>query len=162
MVVAFILGIAVGRALEKRTSPLIVSPAQNPDLAGIEKLHQLDERITLLNDPKALQQEWTDDAVRMEPDGPVNVGKAAIYASDLRSLAEAPGSAIVSYKPDIRDVQVIDGDCAVEWGLFDAEFRESASKPVEAVHGKVLRVLHRESKGDWKFSRVMVVWNQNH
>jgi len=27
------------------------------------------------------------------------------------------------------------------------------------MHGKLLRVLHRESSGDWKFARVMVTWN---
>ena len=34
-------------------------------LAGIEKLHKLDERVTLTNDPKALQEVWTNDAVRL-------------------------------------------------------------------------------------------------
>lgn len=146
------------KALQARFLLPIVSAHQDAALAGIEKLHRLDERITLLNDPKALQQEWTNDAVRLEPDSPVDVGKAAIYASDVRSLAEAPGAAIVSYKPEVRDVRVVN-DWAFEWGLFDAGFRESANKPVEAVHGKLLRVLHREPDGEWKFARVMVVWN---
>lgn len=136
----------------------VVPAAQGADLAGIEKLHQLDQQVTLLNDPKALQEEWTNDAVRLEPDSPVDVGKAAIYASDVRSMTEAPGSAIIGYKPDIRDVRVVN-DWAFEWGVFEAGFRESASKPVETMHGKLLRVLHRESSGDWKFARVMVTWN---
>jgi hypothetical protein len=46
-----------------------------------------------------------------------------------------------------------------EWGLFDAGFREAANNPVEQVHGKLLRILHREQDGEWKFSRVMVVWS---
>ena len=100
-------------------------------------------------------REWTDDAVRLGPDSPVDVGKAAIYAGDLGCLAEAPGSAIVGFKPDIRDVRVVDEDWAVEWGPFDAEFRESAGRPLQTIHGKVWRILHRESRGDWKFSRVI-------
>jgi ketosteroid isomerase-like protein len=58
--------------------------------------------------------------------------------------------------PDTRDVQVM-GDWAVEWGVFDAGFRSSANAIVNTVRGKVLRVLHRERSGEWKFSRVMVV-----
>jgi ketosteroid isomerase-like protein len=158
VILAFSFGMGTERALKLSFSLPVASANQNVALAGIEKLHRLDERVTLLNDPKALQQEWTDDAVRLEPDGPVDVGKAAIYAADVRSFAEAPGSEIVSYRPDIRDVRVVD-DWAFEWGLFDAGFREAANKPIEEVHGKLLRVLHREHDGEWKFSRVMVVWS---
>src|SRR5215831_2518615 len=47
---------------------------------------------------------------------PMDVGKQAIYASGVRSRADAPGYTITSYKPDIRDVRVVD-DWAFEWGL---------------------------------------------
>jgi ketosteroid isomerase-like protein len=161
VILAFVLVMGTERVLDPGFSLPVASATQKPALAGIEKLHRLDERVTLLNDPKALQQEWTDDAVRLEPDVPVDIGKAAIYASDVHSFADAPGSEIVSYKADIRDVRVVD-DWAFEWGLFDAGFREAANKPVEKVHGKVLRVLHREQDGEWKFSRVMVVWSTKH
>jgi len=158
VILAFGLGMGTERDLKLTFSLPVASGSQHLALAGIEKLHRLDERITLLDDPKALQQEWTDDAVRLEPEGPVDVGKAAIYASDARSFANAPGSEIVSYKSDTRDVRVVD-DWTFEWGLFDAGFREAANKPVEEVHGKLLRVLQREQDGEWKFSRVMVVWS---
>lgn len=121
---SFALGILAGRVLnaEGASSHIVFAAKQNNDMAGIEKLHQLDQRVTLLNDPKALQEEWTNDAVRLEPDGPADVGKAAIYAADVRFMNEGPGSAIVSYKPDIRDVQV-SGDWAFEWGYFAAGCR---------------------------------------
>jgi len=73
----------------------------------------------------------------------------------LRSRADAPGYTITSYKHDIQDVRIVD-DLAFEWGLFDAAARPSADKPVVPIHGEVLRILHRESNGDWKFSRVAV------
>jgi ketosteroid isomerase-like protein len=159
VIVSFGLGILAGRGLiAEGASAHIVSVKQNNDRAGIEKLHHLDQRVTLLNDPKALQEEWANDAVRLEPDGLADVGKAAIYAADVRFMKEGHGSAIVSYKPDIRDVQVSD-DWAFEWGYFDAGFREATAKPVTQVQGKLLRVLHRESNGDWKFARVMVTFN---
>lgn len=146
----------------------VASPTESPayagvdnkvDIAGIEELHQLDVRVTLLNDPKALQQEWSRNAVRLMQDGPVDVGKAAIYASDIHSMAAEPGSTIVSYKPDIRDVRIA-GEWAFEWGYFDAEFRDGADKPTSWMHGRLLRVLHREDRR-WKFARVMVAWNAN-
>ena len=128
---AFLFGVGVDRALSHR-GPLSVAIArdQTAAMAGIERLHKLDERVTLLNDPKALQAEWTDDAVRLEPDAPVDIGKAAIYASDVRSFADSPGSAMVSYKPDIRDVQVA-GEWAFEWGLFTAKYRPTRVNPLK-------------------------------
>jgi ketosteroid isomerase-like protein len=159
VIVAFLLGVGVERAFYVHEASSATSGKNQADLAGIERLHKLDERVTLLNDPKALQAEWTEDAVRLAADGPVDVGKAAIYASDVRSFA-VPGFAIVSYKPEIRNVQVA-GDWAFEWGLFDAGYRPSAGKPVAEAHGKVLRVLHREGSGEWKFARVAVLMNSN-
>ena len=152
VLLAFVFGIAIDRVVQRRT----LSLARDSALAGIEKLHQLDERVTLLHDPKALQEVWTDDAVRLVNGAPVDVGKQAIYASDVRSLADAPGYTITSYKTDIRDVRVVDDDWAFEWGLVEAASRQSADKPVVPIHGKSLRILHRESNGDWKFSRIMV------
>lgn len=128
----------------------------NAGLSGIEELHKLDVRVTLMNNAKALQQEWADGAVRILQDGPVDVGKQAIYASDVRSIAQ-PGEAIVSYKPDIRDIQVA-GDWAFEWGYFDAGLREGKGGLISSMHGKMLRVLRREN-GQWKFFRIMVMWN---
>lgn len=40
------------------------------DLAGIEKFHQRDIAATLLRDPVALTDLWTDDAVRLGPGRP--------------------------------------------------------------------------------------------
>jgi ketosteroid isomerase-like protein len=127
---------------------------RNAAMIGINKLHDLDVKVTLLNSAKALSQEWTEDAVRLSPDGPPDVGKSAIFATDERSIASAPGSAIVSYHPEIRDVQVA-GDWAFEWGVFEGGYREAVNRPVETIHGKVLRVLRREPNGEWKFARVM-------
>jgi ketosteroid isomerase-like protein len=156
VLLAFFLGIAVEKAFLKRSPSPASSLDQNAALAGIEKLHQLDQRVTLLNDPKALQELWTNDAVRLAPDSPVDIGKPAIYATDTRTWANAPGFSIVSYKPDLQDVRVVN-DWAFEWGLFDAGYRLSADKPVFPLRGKLLRIIHRESNGDWKFARVMVV-----
>lgn len=87
---------------------------------------------------------------------PADVGKAAIYASDVHSFASSPGFQFVNYAPDIRDVRVV-GDWAFEWGLFQAEYRPSAGQPSKQMHGKLLRVLHREANGEWKFARISAI-----
>lgn len=51
VIAAFVFGVAAGYALDN-------SRKQKQDLTGIDHLHKLDERVTLLNDPKALQNEW--------------------------------------------------------------------------------------------------------
>src|SRR5438874_5016683 len=55
--------------------------AQAQDNAGIEKFHQRDIAATLSRDPVALTDLWTDDAVRLGPGRPAEVGKRAIRES---------------------------------------------------------------------------------
>jgi hypothetical protein len=140
----FLLGAFADRLIGRHSVAPIFA-AESPDRAAIERLHQLDERVTLLYDPKALQAEWTDDAVRLEPNSPVDVGKAAIYASDVRSIAQAPGSAIVRYHANICDVQIVH-DWAFEWGLFAADYRPGAGKPVEPL--RVLLAVRATASGN--------------
>src|SRR5438046_10747193 len=47
------------------------------DMAGIEKLRQQDIAATLSRGPVALTDLWTDDAVRLSPGQPAEVGKQA-------------------------------------------------------------------------------------
>ncbi|GLQ88768.1 hypothetical protein GCM10007898_23380 [Dyella flagellata] len=163
----FVAGMLAGHLLDSFTHAMLPTASSmdntdangNADLSGIDELHKLDVRVTLMNSAKALQQEWADGAVRILQDARVDVGKPAIYASDVQSIAAEPGSAIVSYEPDIRDVRVA-GDWAFEWGYFDAGFRQGKDKPISSMHGKLLRVLRREN-GQWKFFRVMVMWKED-
>jgi hypothetical protein len=155
VLLASVFGIAIDRVVQRRT----LSLDRDSALAGIEKLHQLDERVTLTNDPKALQEVWTNDAVRLGNGAPVDVGKQAIYATDVRNHADRPGYTITSYKPDIRDLRVVADEWAFEWGVFVAAAHPSADKPVVPIHGKMLRILHRESNGDWKLSRI---WSEGY
>jgi ketosteroid isomerase-like protein len=129
--------------------------ASASDRSGIEELHRLDLAATVPGDTAALAALWTEGAVRINPGGRVDVGKAAIRAADERQQARSPRGAVLSYTPEIKDLQIA-GDWAFEWGEFGASFRESPESPVQAVRGKVLRVLQRQPDGAWKFARVMV------
>jgi uncharacterized protein (TIGR02246 family) len=134
------------------------APAQpnNTDLRAIEKLHQQDVDATLKHDPQALADLFTEDAVLLEPGAPAVIGKPAILAENKKDSAEHPNTKIVSYKPDIKDLQVVDG-WAFEWDLFEGSYKESEKAEVKSFRGKGLRILKKQPDGSWKFARVM--WN---
>src|SRR5215469_9267360 len=87
VLLAFLLGILTEKLVKKRPPLPTAPPDQTAALAGIEKLHELDKRVTILNDPKALQQLWTDDAVRLAADGPPDI---AIHGKVLRMVRREP------------------------------------------------------------------------
>jgi uncharacterized protein (TIGR02246 family) len=126
------------------------------DTQGIQKLHQRDIDATLSGDPQALADLFAEDAVLLEPGSAAVIGKAAILAGNKKEQAEHPGAKIMSYKPDIRDIQIAEG-WAYEWGYFDSSFRESEKSELKSFRGKALRILRRQPDGSWKFARVM--WN---
>jgi ketosteroid isomerase-like protein len=124
--------------------------------AGIVLLHQTDERATLTGSADALAQLWTSDAVRMEPGGPAEVGRAAITAEDKKEEAHRrKGAAVLAYEPRICDVEVV-GDRAIEWGYFRYVYRMRAGGTRRVFVGKLLRILKRQSDGSWKFSHVIL------
>src|SRR6185436_2101108 len=71
------------------------------DLAGIEKFHQRDIAATLSRDPVALTDLFTDDAVRLSPGRPAEVGKRAIRESNERWFS-LPGVKVQSYVPETK------------------------------------------------------------
>jgi ketosteroid isomerase-like protein len=156
---AFLFSVFGNFGINVRASALLAEQqSQAADMAGIEELHRKDVAATLALDPKLLADLWTEDAVRLEPGGPAEVGLAAIHANDVKDITGHPGSKMLSYQPDIKDVQIV-GDCAYEWDNFDASYKETADSKVETFHAKALRVLRKQPDGSWKFARVM--WNLN-
>ena len=123
------------------------------DLAAIEKLHQQEIAATLSRDPVALTDLWTDDAVRLSPGQPVEVGKPAIRESSERWSARQ-GVQILSHVPDIRDLTVLDG-WAVEWGYVTRSFVESPGGEAKQIRDTVLAVLKKLPDGRWKYFRRM-------
>jgi hypothetical protein len=75
------------------------------DRVAIEKLHQQDIDATLSDKADELAKLWDRDAVRLGQGAAAEVGQAVIYADDQRWEAKNTGRTL-SYKPDIKDVQV--------------------------------------------------------
>ena len=126
---------------------------RDADLAAIEKVHQQDIAATLSRDAVALTDLWTDDAVRLGPGPPAQVGKQAIRKANERWSAR-PGVKVLSYVPEIKDLTILDG-WAVEWRHFTGSFVESPGGEPTQVRGTVLMVLKKLPDGSWKCFRGM-------
>jgi ketosteroid isomerase-like protein len=132
------------------------SADKQQDRIAIEWLHQQDVEATLSDDADQLAKLWDEDAVRLQANSPAEVRKAAIYSNDKRWQANLHGGRTLSYKPDLKELQIVDG-WAFEWGIFEVVYRESEHGKEATLHGKVLRSLKRQTDGSWKFARVMAV-----
>jgi uncharacterized protein (TIGR02246 family) len=132
--------------------------AHAQDLAAIEKLRRQDIAATLSRDIAALTDLWTDDAVRLQQDGPDDIGKEAIRATNERQKAATPDLRVVSYVPEDKEVTVTDG-WAFVWGYFTGSYVESPGGAVKRVRGKRLLILKKQPDGSWKCARGMVVVN---
>src|SRR6266705_2164100 len=102
------------------------------DMAGIEKFHQRDIAATLSRDPVALTDLWTDDAVRLGPGRPAEIGKRVIRESNERWSA-LPGVKVLSYVPETKDLTIRKG-WAVEWGYITGSYVESPGGEVKQIH----------------------------
>ncbi len=155
------LGVGIGLGLTALAGQVVQGPAASAgsdrsgaaDLAAIEKLHQQDIAATLSRDPVALTDLWTDDAIRLGPGQPAEVGKPAIRAGNERGLAR-PGVKVLTYVPEPKDLTILDG-LAVEWGYFTGSYVESPGGEAKQIRGSRLSVLKKLPDGSWKYFRGM-------
>jgi ketosteroid isomerase-like protein len=119
------------------------------DVAGIEKLRQQDIAATLSLDHVALTELWTDDAVRLGPVPPAEVGKQAIRESNERQTANK-GFKVLSYVPENKEMIFLDGGWEVEWRPYTFSFITSPGGAPVHVRGMVLGVAKKLPDGTWK------------
>ncbi len=119
------------------------------DVAGIEKLHQQDIAASLAADPVALTEMWTDDAVRIGPVPPAEVGKQAIREGNERMTANKELK-VLSYVPEYQEMIFLDGGWEIEWRPYTASFVTSPGGPPVHLRGRVLGVHKKLPDGTWK------------
>ena len=122
---------------------------RDADVAGIEKLYQQDIAATLAQDPVALTELWTDDAVRIGPVPPAEVGKQAIRERNERLTANK-GLKVLSYVPENKEMTILDGGWEVEWRPYTVSFVTSPGGPPLHLRGRVLGVHKKMPDGSWK------------
>jgi ketosteroid isomerase-like protein len=121
------------------------------DVAGIEKLRQQDIDATLSIDLDALSELWTDDAVRLGPVPPADVGKQAIRESNVRQMAnKGKGFKVLTYVPEYKEMIFLDGGWEIEWRPFTFSFTTSGGGAPVHVRGMVLGVAKKMPDGTWK------------
>jgi hypothetical protein len=153
--IAFLAGLGIGFFSGRTGRETSLSRDTHAvDLAGIDKLHQEDIRVTLLQDPKGLVDIWTEDAVRFIPGSSPDVGKQAIQATNEKGRAEYPGFKVLSYVPKYKNIQ-IEGGLACEWGEHNAQYELSPGAPPASLNVKGFDVLRRQSDASWKFAVVI-------
>jgi ketosteroid isomerase-like protein len=127
------------------------SSSEQSDRSGIAQLHRQDIEATLSDKADELAKLWDEEAVRIQPGRPAEVGKTEIYANDKRWEAKPDRPKTLCYKSEIKDVRIA-GNWAFEWGYIS--YRDSSNP--KSMRGKVLRVIKRQPDGSWKFARVIV------
>ena len=91
--IAFLAGLSIGFFARRTGQEQLPSRDRHAaDLAAIDKLHQEDIRVTLLQDPKGLVDIFTEDAVRFIPGSPPDLGKQAIQAKNEKGAPSTPDS----------------------------------------------------------------------
>ncbi len=128
------------------------------DLAAIEKLRQQDIAATFSRDPVALTAYYTDDAVRLGPVPPAEVGKQVIFESNQRLTANKDFK-VLSYVPEYKELIFLDGGWAVEWRPFTGSFITSPGGAPVHARGMVLIVYKKLPDGSWKCFRVAGIFN---
>jgi len=125
------------------------------DKAGIQKAYEQDITATLALDPAALMDGWTEDAVRLGPDLPAEVGKETLRKY-YEGMAAIPGLKVLSYVPINHISPMLDG-WVVGWRYFSLSYVASVGGEEQKLKGQVLFVLKRLPDGSWKGFRVMGV-----
>ena len=128
------------------------SHSAQPDRAGIERLHQQDKDATLSDKADELEKLWDVDGVRIQAGRPAEIGKSLIYANDKHWEGSSGRENTLCYDLEIQDLQIA-GDWAFEWGY--GSYKISKDGKTLIGHGKVMRVMKRQTDGSWKFARVM-------
>ena len=117
------------------------------------RVRQQDIAATISRDPVALTDYWTDDAVRLGPGPPAQVGKQAIRESNERWSAR-PGVKVLTYVPEIKDLTILNG-WAVEWRDVTGSYVERSGGEPKQIRGTVLGVYKKLPDGSWKAFRAM-------
>jgi ketosteroid isomerase-like protein len=95
---------------------------------------------------------YTDDAVRLGPVPPAEVGKQVIFESNQRLTANKDFK-VLSYVPEYKELIFLDGGWAVEWRPFTGSFITSPGGAPVHARGMGLIVYKKLPDGNWKCFR---------
>ena len=123
------------------------------DVAAIKAMAAAYGQAATAGDVTAVSDQYTDDAVRLEPNAPMLVGKEAIRAGWQKWLDQ-----YLHEEVDVaEDVRVV-GDLAFARGTYTAKATPKVSGgAVINDKGKWVSIYRRQSGGSWKIA--VDIWN---
>lgn len=140
------------------TSTACQQPAQEvgrlseDDVAAIRDFLEVHRGQALAGDWEADAVLYTEDAVRLPPNGPPIRGRAAIQA------AMAQVDTVLDFTFNTVEIDGR-GDLAYVWNSYSVtSVPEGAVEPTTAT-GKAILILRKQPDGSWLFHRV--IWNSN-
>jgi uncharacterized protein (TIGR02246 family) len=128
------------------------------DREKIERLHEKDMNASKAGDFETLRSLMTDDAVIMPPGGDFVRGGAALDASLSRMKEAMSQIEVLEYVEEFEEVMIL-GNYAAEWGIIRGAEQPKDGGEVELSSYKVMRILQKQSNGEWKVHRS--IWNEN-
>ena len=148
-----LLAVACGPAPEpvmEEASSEAAASTEEADVAAIRASAEEFDRTNNTEDLEGLMATYADDAVRMPPNEPAWVGKAAIRAGFQADFEEND----VQVENQVEEVQV-SGDWAFARGTYAVTITPSeGGEPVED-NGKWMAIFQRQADGSWKDVRDM-------
>jgi uncharacterized protein (TIGR02246 family) len=143
-VLAAILIVAAGCA------PKADAPA---DVAAIKAMAVAWGQAETAGDAAALTEQFADGAIRLPPNGPIQVGQEAIHSA-LRAYFDQYSAEAVDVVEDVRVV----GDLAFARGTYvDKSTPKVPGAAIVHDKGKWLTAYRRQAGGSWKV--VVDIWN---
>ena len=124
------------------------------DLAAIEALHQRDIRASLAGDYRALRSLMSDEAVVLPPGQARQSGKADLDNAFRKMAGAVADYEVLRYEQKWDEVRVF-GDFAYEWGAITGASRKRATQEVQEETYNVMRILRKESDGEWRVFRTI-------
>lgn len=122
------------------------------DHRAIDELHRRDMQAAVAGDFDALRSLIDDEAVMLPPGGKLQRGAAELDASFAKMRSAPRTHEVLEYNLEFEEVQVF-GDLAVEWGSIQGTTKEIATGQTTQSRYHVMRMLRRQSNGDWKVYR---------
>ena len=122
------------------------------DSTALRAIAERDAAMVLARDFAAMSAGYTADAVRMPPNAPALVGRAAILAS----LEQMPP--ITTFEFRLRDLQG-DGEIAYMRAAWSISLTPPGTSQAVSDSGKILVVLRKQADGSW--FRVADAWNSD-
>src|SRR5690606_780764 len=150
----WVVGLLVLAALLLSACQAVVAQPQAPPsdeevAAAVNAIWDEYEAAQMASDPERWIALWTDDGVKMPPNGPALDGKDPIFVRVQRGMTNAPVDEMVITALETQNA----GDWAYSRGNFTVTYTIAETGVQEMMDGKFMTILQRQPDCTWKIHR---------